>query len=149
MRWVWLQRDVVVAIQEAQLAEHGGGTGLRDAGLLESALARPENLAAYGKPDVADLAAAYGYGISRNHAFVDGNKRTGFVAVELFLELNGHTLCADDSACVIAMLAVSAGEITEAEFSAWIRDHAEKSLALSFRSWPRRGASAHRACSRA
>jgi death-on-curing protein len=126
MRWVWLQRDVVVAIHEAQLAEHGGGTGLRDAGLLESALARPENLAAYGKPDVADLAAAYGYGISRNHAFADGNKRTGFVAVELFLELNGHTLCADDSACVIAMLAVSAGEINEAEFSAWIRDHAEK-----------------------
>ena len=126
MRWVWLQRDVVVAIHEAQLAEHGGGIGLRDVGLLESALARPENLAAYGKPDVADLAAAYGYGISRNHAIVDGNKRTGFVAVELFLELNGHTLCADDSACVIAMLAVSAGEITEAEFSAWIRDHAEK-----------------------
>jgi death on curing protein len=126
MRWVWLQRDVVVAIHEAQLAEHGGGTGLRDAGLLESALARPENLAAYGQPDVADLAAAYGYGISRNHAFVDGNKRTGFVAVELFLELNGHTLCANDSACVMAMLAVSAGEITEAEFSGWIRDHAEK-----------------------
>lgn len=126
MRWIWLQRDVVVAIHETQLAEHGGGTGLRDAGLLESALARAENLAAYGKPDVADLAAAYGYGISRNHAFVDGNKRTGFVAVELFLELNGYVLCADDPACVMTMLAVAAGEITETEFSAWIRDHAEK-----------------------
>lgn len=125
-RWLWLQRDVIVAIHESQLAEHGGGTGLRDAGLLESALARPENLAAYGKPDVADLAAAYGYGISRNHAFIDGNKRTGFVAVESFLELNGYSLVADDGACVMTMLAVAAGQITEAEFSAWIRDHAEK-----------------------
>lgn len=124
--WVWLQRDVVIAIHEAQLAEHGGGTGLRDAGLLESALARPENLAAYASPDVAELAAAYGYGISRNHAFVDGNKRTGYVAAELFLELNGFSLAADDAACVLTMLAVAAGDITEAEFAAWIRDHAAK-----------------------
>lgn len=126
MRWIWLQRDVVIAVHEAQLAEHRGGTGLRDAGLLESALARAENLAAYGKPDAADLAAAYGYGISRNHAFVDGNKRTGFVAVELFLTLNGYVLRADDPACVMTMLAVAAGDITEAELSAWIRDYAEK-----------------------
>jgi death on curing protein len=125
-RWVWLQRDVVIAIHEAQLAEHGGGTGLRDAGLLDSALARPENLAAYGSPDVADLAAAYGYGISRNHAFIDGNKRTGYVAAELFLELNGYSLAADDAACVMTMLAVAAGDITEVEFAAWIRDHAAK-----------------------
>ena len=125
-RWVWLQRDVVIAIHESQLAEHGGGTGLRDAGLLDSALARPENLAAYGSPDAADLAAAYGYGISRNHAFIDGNKRTGYVAAELFLELNGFSLAADDAACVLAMLAVAAGDITEAEFAAWLRDHAAK-----------------------
>jgi death-on-curing protein len=124
--WTWLQRDVVVAIHEAQLAEHGGGSGVRDAGLLESALSRPENLAAYGKPDVADLAAAYGYGISRNHAFIDGNKRTAFVAVELFLELNGFGLAADDAACVMIMLAVASGEIPEAEFAAWIRTHADK-----------------------
>jgi len=124
--WTWLQRDVVVAVHEAQLAEHGGGSGVRDAGLLESALSRPENLAAYGKPDVADLAAAYGYGISRNHAFIDGNKRTAFVAVELFLELNGFGLAADDAACVMIMLAVASGEIPEAEFAAWIRTHAAK-----------------------
>lgn len=125
-RWTWLQRDVVLAIHEAQLAEHGGGSGLRDAGLLESALSRPEKLAAYGKPDAADLAAAYGYGISRNHAFTDGNKRTAFVAVELFLELNGSGLAADDAACVITMLAVASGEMTEAEFAGWIRTHAAK-----------------------
>ncbi len=124
--WTWLQRDVVVAIHEAQLAEHGGGSGVRDAGLLESALSRPENLAAYGKPDVADLAAAYGYGISRNHAFIDGNKRTAFVAVELFLELNGFGLAVDDAACVMIVLAVASGEIPEAEFAAWIRTHAAK-----------------------
>lgn len=124
--WTWLQRDVVVAVHEAQLAEHGGGSGVRDAGLLESALSRPENLAAYGKPDVADLAAAYGYGISRNLAFIDGNKRTAFVAVELFLELNGFGLAADDAACVMIMLAVASGEIPEAEFAAWIRTHAAK-----------------------
>jgi death-on-curing protein len=124
--WTWLQRDVVVAVHEAQLAEHGGGLGVRDAGLLDSALSRPENLAAYGKPDVADLAAAYGYGISRNHAFIDGNKRTAFVAVELFLELNGFGLAADDAACVMIMLAVASGEIPEAEFAAWIRSHAAK-----------------------
>lgn len=125
-RWTWLHPQVVVAIHESQLAEHGGGAGVRDQGLLESALARAENLANYGKPDVADLAAAYGYGISRNHAFIDGNKRTGFVAVEAFLELNGHSLIADDVACVVTMLAVAAGEITEPEFAAWIRDHAAK-----------------------
>lgn len=123
-RWVWLHREVVLAVHEVQLAEHGGGAGLRDPGLLESALARPENLAAYGEPDAADLAAAYGYGISRNHAFIDGNKRTGFVAAELFLRLNGYSLQADDAACVMTMLSVAAGEITEAEFAAWIRTHA-------------------------
>lgn len=125
-RWIWIQRDVVLAIHEAQLAEHGGGSGLRDASLLESALARPENVAAYGKPDVAALAASIGYGISRNHAFIDGNKRTGFVATELFLALHGFKLAADDVACVMIMLAVASGEITEAEFATWIRDHLAK-----------------------
>ena len=121
--WIWLHPDVVVAVREAQLAEHGGGTGVRDGGLLESALARPLNLVAYGKPDTADLAAAYGHGISRNHAFVDGNKRTGFVAAELFLRLNGLTLTASDADCVMTMLAVAAGDITEAEFAQWLRSH--------------------------
>ncbi len=121
--WIWLHPDVVVAVHEAQLAEHGGSTGVRDGGLLESALARPLNLVAYGKPDTADLAAAYGHGISRNHAFVDGNKRTGFVAAELFLRLNGLTLTASDADCVMTMLAVAAGDITEAEFAQWLRSH--------------------------
>jgi death on curing protein len=125
-RWVWLQKAVVLAIHEDQLTEHGGGVGVRDAGLLESALARPENLAAYGKPDVADLAAAYGYGISRNHAFIDGNKRTGFVAVELFLEINGNELVASDADCVMTMLAIASGDITESQFAAWLREHVAK-----------------------
>ncbi|MGE0332419.1 MAG: type II toxin-antitoxin system death-on-curing family toxin [Ramlibacter sp.] len=109
--WVWLHPEVVLAVHEAQLAEHGGGTGIRDKGLLESALTRAGNLATYGKPDAADLAAAYGYAISRNHAFIDGNKRTGFVAAELFLRLNGHELQASDADCVLTMLAVAAGDI--------------------------------------
>ena len=125
-RWVWLQHDIILAVHEDQLAEHGGGAGVRDQNLLQSALARPENLAAYGKPDVAALAAAYGYGISRNHAFIDGNKRTGFVAVELFLELNGHGLEAADADCVLTMLAVASGQMSEEEFSDWIRSHAVK-----------------------
>lgn len=124
--WLWLQQEVVLAVHEDQLAEHGGGAGVRDFGLLESALARAENLAAYGSPDIADLAAAYGYGISRNHAFIDGNKRTGFVAIELFLGLNGYNLNATDAQCVVTMLAVAAGEVTEAELAAWIRSHAAR-----------------------
>ncbi|MRD48518.1 type II toxin-antitoxin system death-on-curing family toxin [Caenimonas koreensis] len=122
-RWVWLREDVVAAVHEVQLAEHGGGAGIRDAGLLQSALARPENLAAYGTPDAADLAAAYGYGLSRNHPFIDGNKRTGYVAAELFLELNGFSLTADDADAAVTMLAVSAGEISEAEFAEWLREN--------------------------
>ena len=122
-RWTWLQREVVLAVHEEQLSEHGGGARVRDPGLFESALARPENLAAYGDPDIADLAAAYGWGISRNHAFVDGNKRTAFVAIELFLELNGYRLDAADADCVLIMLAVAAGDIGEADLAGWIRAH--------------------------
>lgn len=124
--WVWLDRAVIVAIHEMQLVEHGGGVGVRDAGLLDSALAKPLQLSHYGKPppDAAVLAASYGYGISRNHPFIDGNKRTGFVAAELFLRLNGWTLAADDASCVLTMLAVAAGEISEDAFAAWLREHA-------------------------
>jgi death-on-curing protein len=122
--WVWIDAAVIDAIHDAQLAEHGGLAGTRDAGMLASALARAQNLALYGSPDVCDLAAAYGYGISRNHAFIDGNKRTGFVAAELFLALNGFNLNATDVDCVITMLQVAAGEITEESFAAWIRKHA-------------------------
>ena len=124
--WKWINRAVLIAVHDMQLAEHGGGAGLRDNNLLESALAKPQNLAVYGAPDAAALAAAYGYGISRNHAFVDGNKRTGLVAAELFLGLNGWQLLVTDSDCVLTMLAVAAGDITEEEFATWIRAHASK-----------------------
>jgi death on curing protein len=121
--WIWINPAVIDAVHDAQLAEHGGLVGTRDAGMLASALARAQNLALYGTPDAADLAAAYGYGISRNHAFIDGNKRTGFVAAELFLALNGFDLAATDIDCVGTMLQVAAGEITEGAFAAWIRAH--------------------------
>ena len=122
-RWNWLREDVLYAVHDAQLAEHGGLAGVRDAGLFASALARPQNVAAYGNPDYAELAAAYGYGIARNHPFIDGNKRTAFVAVELFLSVNGFELLADDMACVLTMLAVAAGEIEEDAFAGWIRSN--------------------------
>jgi death-on-curing protein len=121
--WRWLDSRLIHAVHEEQLAEHGGGSGLRDANMLESALARPQQQAHYGNPDVADLAAAYGYGLARNHPFVDGNKRTAFVAVELFLALNGHELMAADADCVLYTLDVAAGKLPEAEFAVWIRDH--------------------------
>ena len=121
--WRWIDRTVLIAIHDMQLAEHGGGAGLRDGNLLESALAKPENLAAYGEPDAAALAAAYGYGISRNHAFIDGNKRTALVAAELFLQLNGWRLVVDDADCVLTMLAVATGDITEDAFADWLRLH--------------------------
>ena len=124
--FVWIEESVVWAIHEAQLAEHGGSAGVRDAGLLASALARPINLAAYGTPDIADCAAAYGFGISRNHPFIDGNKRTAFVCVELFLAVNGYALDATDVDCVLTMLAVAAGELDETAFANWLRRHMTK-----------------------
>ena len=122
-RWIWLDHAVILAVHDMQLAEHGGGAGVRDAGLLDAALAKPLNLAAYGEPDASALAAAYGYGISRNHAFIDGNMRTGFVAAELFLRLNGFNLSTSDADCVLTMLAVAAGDISEDAFAAWLRGH--------------------------
>lgn len=119
--WVWINPRVLYAVHDEQLAEHGGGSGVRDAGLFDSAVNRPQQLAHHGTPDVAELAAAYGYGISRNHPFIDGNKRTAFVAVEMFLMLNGYELFADDADCVMTMLAVAAGDISEADFAIWVR----------------------------
>jgi death on curing protein len=124
--WVWIQTSVLYAVHGEQLAEHGGASGIRDESLFESALARPQNLAVYENPDIAALAASYGYGIARNHPFVDGNKRTGFVAVELFLNLNGFELNATDEACVLTMLDVAAGQITEDAFADWIRKNMVK-----------------------
>ena len=119
--WVWIDHAVVLAVHEEQLAEHGGAAGVRDAGLLESALARPRNLAHYGEPDLCELAAAYAFGLARNHPFIDGNKRSAFVATELFLVLNGWQLVASDADCVLIMLSLASGEIDEPAFAAWLR----------------------------
>lgn len=121
--WVWIATEVAQAAHAEQLAEHGGGEGVRDAGLLESAMARPRNLADYGDPDVAALAAAYAYGIARNHPFVDGNKRTAAVVSETFLALNGHALNATDAEVVVAFVALAAGELAEDELAGWFRQH--------------------------
>ena len=124
--WVWLDPSVIHAVHDEQLGEHGGVAGLRDVGLLESALARPMQLVASGEPDAAALAAAYGFGLAKNHPFVDGNKRTAFVAVELFLTLNGWALAASDADCVIAMLHLAAGDWSESQFAAWLRAHSQR-----------------------
>ncbi len=121
--WVWLDAAVMRAVHEEQLAEHGGAGGVRDEGLFESAMSRPLNLMAYAEPDAAALAAACGFGLARNHPFIDGNKRTAFVAVELFLVLNGWELLADDAQCVLQMLALAAGDMSEEEFAEWLRQH--------------------------
>jgi death-on-curing protein len=123
--WVWLDPQVLLAVHDEQLSEHGGATGTRDPGLFESALARPQHLAHYEKADAAALAASYGCGIARTPPFVDGNKRTAFVAVELFLMLNGFELSASDEACVLTMLAVADGSLDEAAFALWLRRHAQ------------------------
>ncbi len=120
-RWTWIVEDVALAIHDEQLAEHGGASGLRDLGLLQSALARPRHLAAYGKADVSALAAAHMYGLVRSHPFVDGNKRTGLVLAELFLALNGYALAATDAECVTITLGVADGSTTESALAAWIR----------------------------
>lgn len=111
----------MLAVHDAQIAEHGGGQGVRDEGLLEAALDRPRNLFHYGEPDMAALAAAYAYGLAKNHPFVDGNKRTSFVACELFLALNGHELTMDDTEAVTTWLALAAGELEEEELAGRIR----------------------------
>ena len=125
-KWVWIESPVILAAHDEQLAEHGGRPGLRDAGLLESALARPLNRAAYGKPDAAELAAAYAYGLVTDHPFIDGNKRVAFVALELFLALNGYQLTAGDAGCATCMLALAAGTMEEKPFADWIRRHSKR-----------------------
>ncbi|HEV6967095.1 type II toxin-antitoxin system death-on-curing family toxin [Roseateles sp.] len=122
-QWRWVHVDVLQAVHLEQLAEHGGAPGTRDEGLFESALARPQNLALYGEPDVFDLAAAYAVGLAQNRPFVDGNKRTAYVAMELFLVLNGFELTADDAAATLTMLAVAAGDTDEPTLARWLREH--------------------------
>jgi death on curing protein len=123
---VWLRLDAILAAHDDQLAEHGGGTGIRDQGLLESALARSRNLFAYGEASLAKLAAAYAFGIARNHPFVDGNKRTALVAAEGFLGLNGFDLAATDVEAVSVFLSLAAGETTEEQLAAWFEQKIQK-----------------------
>ena len=118
----WVDEAVVLALHEEHLAEHGGATGLRERGLLQSALTRPPHLATDENPDLAALAAAYAYGITRNHPFLDGNKRTAFTLMELFLNLNGLELVADDPSCVAMMLELAQGKWTESRLTDWIRE---------------------------
>ena len=119
----WLSKTVVLAMHEKLIADHGGSPGLRDSGLLDSALARARQLYAYGKPDTADLAAAYATGIIRNHPFVDGNKRTGFMSAYVFMAENGLQLTASEVEVVQIVTLLAASEIDEAEFAAWLRGH--------------------------
>jgi len=122
MDWQWLTEKVIIAIHDEQIAEHGGGRGVRDHGLLLSALARPQQLLQYAAPDVFDLAAAYAFGIVNNHPFIDGNKRTGFLAAYVFLDINGRELTAPEPEVVAAVLALAIGEIDEKGFSMWLKD---------------------------
>jgi len=119
--WIWVRHDVVLALHEEQLAEHGGAGGVRDAGMLDSALARPLNLVAYGDPDAAALAASYAYGIARNHPFVDGNKRSAAVTALLFLTLNAIAFDINEAELVVMILALAAGELSEDEVADWFR----------------------------
>lgn len=120
--WVWVTLEVAMAAHAEQLSEHGGGNGVRDEGALESALSRPRNLDAHGQLDAAALAAAYAFGIARNHPFVDGNKRTAAVVSEIFLVRNGYRLDASDAEVVVAFLALAAGDLSEEELSGWFRE---------------------------
>jgi death on curing protein len=120
---LWLSPTLILAIHDEQLAEHGGSMGLRDAGLLDTVLARPLSRAGYGEPDIAELAAVHALGIAQNHPFIDGNKRTAFVAMEVFLRLNGYQFTVGDAEAVVMTLAMAAGELPDNEFAAWVRMH--------------------------
>lgn len=122
---VWIIRAVALSLHEEQLAEHGGPSGLRDEGLLDFALDRPKNQFSYGNPDIYDLAAAYAYGIAKNHPFLDGNKRTSFVVCETFLNLNDCDLKATDEQALLLWLAVAEGGVTEAELAEWLRTNSK------------------------
>ena len=126
MSWRWISKQALLLLHAESLAEHGGSAGMRDEGLLDSALARPLNLAAYGEPDIAALAASYGVGVAKNHPFVDGNKRAAFLATGLFLSRNGYRLTASQADATLTMLGVAAGEIDEDAFAAWLRQHCKQ-----------------------
>ena len=121
MNWRWIDKRLLLLLHDESLSMHGGASGMRDEGLLDSALARPLNIVAYGEPDVADLAAAYGFGLAKNHPYIDGNKRTAFLAVGLFLRLNGQRLVASQTDATLTMLQVAGSELSEPAFADWLR----------------------------
>ena len=125
---VWLSRQLIAAIHDEQLAEHGGALGIRDEGLLESALARPLNRAGYGDPDIAELGVLYAIAIARNHPFVDGNKRTSFAALFMFLALNGMAFEPSEVDATMAVLRLAAGNMSDADCIAWVRDNSLRAL---------------------
>ena len=122
-KWRWIDKQLLITLHDESLLLHGGASGIRDEGLLDSALNRAVNLALYSEPDFAELAAAYGVGLAKNHAFVDGNKRVAFLAVGLFLGLNGYKLIANQMDATQTMLAVASGEMQEVDFVGWIREN--------------------------
>ncbi len=126
---IWLSRDLVLAIHDEQLARHGGAAGLRNAGLLESALARPLNLAAYNEPAIAELGATYALAIARTRPFITGNKRAAFMALVLFLALNGMAFDPPEVEATMTTLAMAAGDLDDATFIAWVRRHAQPAKA--------------------
>ncbi len=122
-KWNWVDRNILLLLHDESLAAHGGASGIRDEGLLDSALSRPLNLALYGEPDIADLAASYAFGLAKNHPFVDGNKRAAFLSIGLFLYANGKVLTASQTDATLTIMAVAAGERTEDDLAAWIRNY--------------------------
>lgn len=122
---VWVEQEAILKLQSEQLAKHGGSDGLRDAGLLESALTRAQNLYAYTQADLYTLAATYAYGIVRNHPFVDGNKRTAYICMRLFLESNGIEITASDEEKYVTILNLAAGNLSEEELVTWLRNNTQ------------------------
>ena len=122
---VWIAVTTVLAVHDEQLAEHGGESGVRDQGLLESALARPRQRLAYGSASLPELGASLAYGLCRNHPFVDGNTRTSLVVAELFLHINGTDLVASDEECVVTFLKLASGELSEDQLATWVAAHSE------------------------
>ena len=124
---VWLTKEIVAALHLRAIDEFGGNPGIRDEGLLESALARPRNLLGYGEPSLFALAAAYGFGLAKNHAFIDGNKRVAFAAIDVFLQLNGYELTADQVEAVVVFQDLASGELSEEDLAKWIGINSGKS----------------------
>ena len=123
---LWLSKDALLAMHDRLLADYGGSAGLRDDGLLESAMGRPPNLFAYEKADLFALAAVYAAGIIKNHPFVDGNKRAGFVAAAVFLECNGYELRANESEATLKTFALAANELSDADYAAWLKNNSKR-----------------------